>query len=145
MKKGKILVVDDNQGIRKALKLLLTPYFAEVEIIASPNTLVNTMESFRPDVVLLDMNFNTDINTDNEGLYWTSQLKKMYPDVQVVLFTAYADIVVAMHSTVVLAHFSPAIVFLSLTYCSTSYSASSHTYHGADIVTVRSAYDSSYC
>ena len=66
MKKGKILVVDDNQGIRKALKLLLTPYFAEVEVIASPNILVNTMESFRPDVVLLDMNFNTDINTGNE-------------------------------------------------------------------------------
>lgn len=96
MKKGKILVVDDNQGIRKALKLLLTPYFAEVEIIASPNTLVNTMESFRPDVVLLDMNFNTDINTGNEGLYWTSQLKKMYPDGQVVLFTAYADIALAV-------------------------------------------------
>ena len=96
MKKGKILVVDDNQGIRKALKLLLTPYFAEVEIIASPNTLVNTMESFRPDVVLLDMNFNTDINTGNEGLYWISQLKKMYADVHVVLFTAYADIALAV-------------------------------------------------
>ena len=96
MKKGKILVVDDNQGIRKALKLLLTPYFAEVEVIASPNTLVNTMESFRPDVVLLDMNFNTDINTGNEGLYWISQLKKMYADVHVVLFTAYADIALAV-------------------------------------------------
>lgn len=96
MKKGKILVVDDNQGIRKALKLLLTPYFAEVEIIASPNTLVNTMENFRPDVVLLDMNFYTDINTGNEGLYWTSELKKMYPDVQIVLFTAYADIALAV-------------------------------------------------
>ena len=96
MKKGKILVVDDNQGIRKALKLLLTPYFAEVEIIASPNILVNTMESFRPDVVLLDMNFNTDINTGNEGLYWISQLKKMYADVHVVLFTAYADIALAV-------------------------------------------------
>ena len=96
MKKGKILVVDDNQGIRKALKLLLTPYFAEVEVIASPNTLVNTMESFHPDVVLLDMNFNTDINTGNEGLYWISQLKKMYADVHVVLFTAYADIALAV-------------------------------------------------
>ena len=77
MKKGKILVVDDNQGIRKALKLLLTPYFSEVEIIASPHTLVVTMERFRPNVVLLDMNFYTDINTGNEGLYWTSELKKM--------------------------------------------------------------------
>ena len=71
MKKGKILVVDDNQGIRSALKILLPAHFAEVEIIASPKSLVTTMESFRPDVVLLDMNFYTDINTGNEGLDWT--------------------------------------------------------------------------
>lgn len=96
MKHGKILVVDDNQGIRSALKLLLTPQFAEVQLIASPKTLVSTMESFRPDVVLLDMNFYTDINTGNEGLYWTSELRKMYPDTQVVLFTAYADIALAV-------------------------------------------------
>ena len=96
MKHGKILVVDDNQGIRQALKLLLTPQFAEVQLIASPKTLVSTMESFRPEVVLLDMNFYTDINTGNEGLYWTSELRKMYPEVQVVLFTAYADIALAV-------------------------------------------------
>ena len=41
MKHGKILVVDDNQGIRNALKLLLTPLFAEVQLIASPKTLVS--------------------------------------------------------------------------------------------------------
>lgn len=96
MKHGKILVVDDNQGIRKALKLLLMPHFGEVEIIASPSTLVRTMESFKPNVVLLDMNFYTDINTGNEGLFWTSEIKKVYPDVQVVLFTAYADIALAV-------------------------------------------------
>ena len=96
MKKGKILVVDDNQGIRTALKLLLMPQFAEVEVIASPKTLVTTMERFQPNVVLLDMNFYTDINTGNEGLYWTSELRKMYPDVQIVLFTAYADIALAV-------------------------------------------------
>ena len=54
------------------------------------------MESFHPDVVLLDMNFYTDINTGNEGLYWTGELKKMWPDVQIVLFTAYADIALAV-------------------------------------------------
>ena len=96
MKKGRILIVDDNQGIRNALKILLPAYFAQVELIASPKTLISTMESFRPDVVLLDMNFYTDINTGNEGLYWTGELKKMYPDVQIVLFTAYADITLAV-------------------------------------------------
>jgi len=96
MKRGKLLVVDDNQGIRSALKILLPAHFEQVELIASPKTLVATVESFRPDVVLLDMNFNTDINTGNEGLYWTGELKKMFPKVQIVLFTAYADISLAV-------------------------------------------------
>ena len=59
-------------------------------------TLVSTLERFRPDVVLLDMNFNTDINTGNEGLYWAGEIKQMMPEVEVVLFTAYADIALAV-------------------------------------------------
>ena len=95
-KKGKILIVDDNAGIRQALKILLPVHFAEVETLPSPVTLVSTLERFRPDVVLLDMNFNTDINTGNEGLYWAGEIKQMMPEVEVVLFTAYADIQLAV-------------------------------------------------
>ena len=95
-KKGKILIVDDNAGIRQALKILLPLHFAEVETLPSPVTLVGTLERFRPDVVLLDMNFNTDINTGNEGLYWAGEIKQMMPEVEVVLFTAYADIALAV-------------------------------------------------
>ena len=95
-KKGKILIVDDNAGIRQALKILLPMHFSEVETLPSPVTLVSTLERFRPDVVLLDMNFNTSINTGNEGLYWAGEIKKMFPEVEVVLFTAYADIALAV-------------------------------------------------
>ncbi len=95
-KKGKILIVDDNAGIRQALKILLPMHFAEVETLPSPVTLVATLERFKPDVVLLDMNFNTSINTGNEGLYWAAEIKKMVPEVEVVLFTAYADIQLAV-------------------------------------------------
>ena len=94
--KGKILVVDDNSGIRAALKLLLPMHFAQVELIPSPKELVSRMAEFRPDVVLLDMNFHTDINTGNEGLYWLSEIKRVRPDIEVVLFTAYADIQLAV-------------------------------------------------
>ena len=93
---GKILVVDDNLGIRRALEILLPVHFAEVRTIPSPATLVSSLEQFRPDVVLLDMNFNTSINTGNEGLYWAGEIKKMVPEVEVVLFTAYADIALAV-------------------------------------------------
>lgn len=95
-KTGKILVVDDNAGIRSALRILLPLHFKEVETIASPNALFGTVETFSPDVVLLDMNFNRDINTGNEGLFWLSELKNRWPDIEVVLFTAYADIALAV-------------------------------------------------
>ena len=93
---GKILVVDDNALIRQALKILLPMYFEQVETIPSPATLVAVLERFQPDVVLLDMNFHTEINTGNEGLFWTGEIKKMAPAVEVVLFTAYADIQLAV-------------------------------------------------
>jgi len=94
--KSKILVVDDNAGIRSALKILLPMRFAEVELIASPKVLMETMRQFQPDAVLLDMNFETDTNTGNEGLFWLSEIKRNFPDVEVVLFTAYADIALAV-------------------------------------------------
>lgn len=94
--KAKILVVDDNNGIRAALKLLLQMHFAEVELIPSPKELVSRVVDFRPDVILLDMNFHTDINTGNEGLFWLSEIRKRWPDIAVVLFTAYADIQLAV-------------------------------------------------
>ena len=95
-KSGKILVVDDNAGIRKTLKILLPLYFSEVETVPSPTVVVSAIERFRPDVVLLDMNFHTDVNTGNEGLYWTQEIKKIAPSVEIVLFTAYADIRLAV-------------------------------------------------
>ena len=94
--KGKILVVDDNAGIRSALKILLPMHFAETEAIASPNELISRISDFKPDTVLLDMNFQRDINTGNEGLFWLDEIKRLYSTVQVVLFTAYADVPLAV-------------------------------------------------
>ena len=94
--KGKILVVDDNAGVRSALKILLPLHFDEAEAIASPNELISRIAVFRPDTVLLDMNFQRDINTGNEGLFWLDEIKRTYSDVQVVLFTAYADVPLAV-------------------------------------------------
>ena len=71
-------------------------HFSEIELIPSPKELISRMAEFRPDIVLLDMNFHTDINTGNEGLYWLSEIKKRCPDIEVVLFTAYADIALAV-------------------------------------------------
>lgn len=98
MKQGKIIVVDDNQSIRTALKLLLSSQYESVELLASPVNLLSTIAAETPDVVLLDMNFRQGINDGNEGLYWLGQIKERYTRLPVVLFTAYADIDLAVEA-----------------------------------------------
>lgn len=95
-KQGTILVVDDNKGILTAVQMLLGTCFEKVITLSTPNKIKNTLHDENVDVVLLDMNFNAGINNGNEGLFWLSEIKKEYPSIQVVLFTAYADINLAV-------------------------------------------------
>ena len=44
------------------------------------------------------MNFTAGINTGNEGIYWLSEIHARRPDIKVVLFTAYADIDLAVRA-----------------------------------------------
>lgn len=95
-KSGNILIVDDNRGVLTALQLLLKPYFNQITTLSSPVTLPSILRESKWQVVLLDMNFTSGINTGNEGLYWLHEIKKYYPAQPVVLFTAYADIDLAV-------------------------------------------------
>ncbi len=92
MKKGNILIVDDNKNVLSALRILLSDYFENIVLLTSPNTLMSELRDKNPDVVLLDMNFSAGINSGNEGLFWLSEIKKADEELPVVLFTAYADI-----------------------------------------------------
>lgn len=96
VKKGTILVVDDNKSVLTAVELLLGSYFEKVLTLLTPDRLPAILTEEKVDVVLLDMNFSAAINTGNEGLYWLSRIKELTPDIPVVLFTAYADIELAV-------------------------------------------------
>ena len=97
MKKyGHILIVDDNQGVLSALQLLLKPYFGKIGLLPSPITLPYVLREEKWNVLLLDMNFTSGINNGNEGLYWLHEIHRLRPDLPVVLFTAYADIDLAV-------------------------------------------------
>lgn len=95
-KQGTILIVDDNRAILTAVQLLLRNYFETILVLNNPNSLLQTLHTHSIDVVLLDMNFKAGINNGNEGLFWLEEIKKNCPFTQVVLFTAYADIELAV-------------------------------------------------
>ena len=91
-----ILIIDDNRGVLSALKLLLRGVFEHIVTLPSPVTIPSVLRAENPDVVLLDMNFKDALNSGNEGLYWLHEIKRMHPALPVVLFTAYADIDLAV-------------------------------------------------
>lgn len=95
-KRGTLLIVDDNRNILSAVRLLADSYFAKVMTLSSPTTLLSTIAAEQPNVLLLDMNFNAGINTGNEGIFWLKEVNAKFPQVKVVLFTAYADIDLAV-------------------------------------------------
>lgn len=95
-KSGTIIIVDDNKGVLTAVQILLKSYFSKVVTLCSPVTLTSVIREEMPEVILLDMNFTSGINTGNEGLFWLQEIKKVRPGLPVVLFTAYADIELAI-------------------------------------------------
>ena len=68
-KSGTIIIVDDNKGVLTAIQILLKNYFSKVVTLSSPVTLSSVIREEAPEVILLDMNFTSGINTGNEGLF----------------------------------------------------------------------------
>ncbi len=96
MKTGKILIADDNRNVLNALSLFLPVEFDHVKTIQQPGRLIAEMELMDYDVVLLDMNFTSGQQTGNEGIFWLREIKSKFPLVEVVMFTAYGDVELAV-------------------------------------------------
>lgn len=96
MKHGTLLIVDDNRNILTTVKMVTENTFERIICMTSPSGLLTRIREDHPDVVLLDMNFHSGVNNGNEGLYWLREIKRMQPSIAVVLFTAYADIQLAV-------------------------------------------------
>jgi len=96
MKEGRLLIADDNRGILNALQILLQHEFEVVGVLPGPNQLLQEIARSGCDLVLLDMNFRAGVNTGNEGLYWLREIKNRYPEIEVVMITAYGDVELAV-------------------------------------------------
>ncbi len=69
-KKGKILVIDDNEDILFSLKLLLKPHVEFIHTEIDPEKIPDLMKKENYDVILLDMNFTKDAISGKEGYFW---------------------------------------------------------------------------
>jgi len=93
---GRILVVDDNEDILHAARLLLKRQFASVQTLSDPTQLGALVRRGGFDVLLLDMNFSAGADDGSEGLACLSQVLAIDPQAVVVLVTAHSDVELAV-------------------------------------------------
>lgn len=89
--KGKILIVDDNEDVLLSLNMLLRPWTDAIRAITKPERIIEFMDYFCPDVILLDMNFSRDSISGDEGYEWLARILEHDPTSVVIFMTAYVN------------------------------------------------------
>ncbi|RDV13257.1 sigma-54-dependent Fis family transcriptional regulator [Pontibacter diazotrophicus] len=97
-KNARVLVVDDEADVLFALKMLLKTEVGHVVTEKNPDNLPALLDREKFDVIFLDMNFKSALNTGNEGLFWLRQILQKDKDAKVILITAYGDVELAVRS-----------------------------------------------
>jgi two-component system, NtrC family, response regulator HydG len=98
LKNATILAIDDDTDVLTAVRLLLKTEVKEVVIEKNPEMIKSLLPKKSFDLILLDMNFNSTINTGNEGIFWLKKIKEIAPSTAVIMITAYGDIDLAVRS-----------------------------------------------
>jgi DNA-binding NtrC family response regulator len=98
LKNTSVLVIDDDPDVLIAVRLLLKTEVKKVVTEKNPENLPALLRENNFDLVLLDMNFKSSINTGNEGIYWLKRIKELNKEVSVIMITAYGDIDLAVRS-----------------------------------------------
>ncbi len=98
LKNASILIIDDDPDVLTAVRLLLKTEVKEVLTEKNPENLRSILAKQSFDLIMLDMNFMSSINTGNEGLFWLKKIKEFKSDAAVIMITAYGDIDLAIRS-----------------------------------------------
>lgn len=98
LKNACVLIIDDDLDVLTAVRLLLRPEVKEIVTEKNPENLRSLLAKQAFDVILLDMNFNSSINTGNEGIFWLKKIREFKSDASVIMITAYGDIDLAIRS-----------------------------------------------
>jgi DNA-binding NtrC family response regulator len=97
-KQGKILVIDDNEDILLAARLLLSQHVATIHAENNPENIPSLLRNNDYDAIMLDMNFTRDVSSGHEGFQWLGRILEIDPSAVVVLITAYGDVDTAVRA-----------------------------------------------
>jgi len=93
---NRVLIIDDDEDVLFAAKMLLKKHVKEVLIEKDPRKIPFLLNQGSYDVILLDMNFSQDTTSGKEGMHWLEQIKERDPQAVVILITAFGDVETAV-------------------------------------------------
>lgn len=93
----RVLIIDDNPAVGKALKLLLSLHDIEAEVVLTPQAGVQRVEQDSSiALVLQDMNFTQATTSGEEGIELFAALRAVRPNLPIVLITAWTQLETAI-------------------------------------------------
>ena len=84
LKNARILAVDDDPDVLLAVRMLLRPAVKEIVTESNPERLPNLLAKEKFDIILLDMNYKSSLNTGNEGIFWLRKIREKDKNVAVI-------------------------------------------------------------
>lgn len=96
--KPRILIGDDQPDVLTALRLLLKSEGFETQVARSPAEVLSSLAAERFDAVLLDMNYSRDTTSGEEGLRLVAKVKDSWPQLPLIVMTAWATIDLAVEA-----------------------------------------------
>ena len=87
-----VLIIDDNPAVARALELLLSLHDLDVLHASTPQEGLDLLRGGAIDLVIQDMNFSADTTSGQEGEALFRDIRNEYPDLPVILLTAWTQL-----------------------------------------------------
>ncbi|WP_019029954.1 sigma-54-dependent transcriptional regulator [Colwellia piezophila] len=97
-KEGKILIVDDDEDILTAGKLLLKRHFSQISTCNVPEHIPRFINDQHFDAIILDMNFGPGESSGAQGFYWLQKILEIKPESVIIMITAHGGVNVAVEA-----------------------------------------------
>jgi DNA-binding NtrC family response regulator len=91
-----ILVIDDNPSVATALDVLFSLHDIDTLRAESPHEGLEQLQRHDVDLVIQDMNFHADTTSGEEGIALFHEIRAQYPDLPVILLTAWTHLEAAI-------------------------------------------------
>ena len=94
----RVLVADDQSDVREALRLLLKAEGYYTEAVNNPAAVLEALQTGEFDIVLMDLNYQRDTTSGQEGIDLLSRIQAIDSKLPVVVMTAWGSVQLAVEA-----------------------------------------------